>query len=249
MDNQNDQPARLLALAGISLPGICAISLERAGDGLWRVGSFEIKDGDRRLSQKITAARVRELLDEVGLQRARPHYSLDDFASGVEEVRRLFLVATALKAALQQQRAAHKATIDAIALVRRRMLAKIALAESHGLPKLAADHRVMLASHERFARAEAPIRIEEPWRESAVQLAILYDFAFGPFDEVTRWNPRNKRGPLAFIWMLLKEIGAGDRYPATIANTIYEVWSKPLANTIRQVRSRRTAPPTKVTMR
>ena len=192
---------------------------EPAGRAIWRVVDFELEDSDRQLPQKITTARIGELLDEAELQRARLRIPLEGLAEATEAIRRIGVVARALEAKIKKQRAARNATVAAIGVVRRRMLARIALAESYDRTGLADDYRAMLASLERFATAAAPVRLEAPWRTCALYLSLIVRSALSAaHGRVVGLTP--KKRPVRLLQLLLKEIGFGGHKPSTIADAV-----------------------------
>jgi hypothetical protein len=225
------QPGEIVA----RLPGIEATYRQVPGQRVWHIADWWM---EQPLPQKITPARLRKILKaaQCGLPR---EVSLGNLAAAVEVIRRQTVVAKAIKAELEKRQHQKRRVIDAVALLRRHVRAKIerweradadasqaaaravregALPDQFLEGRVVTDARELLAGLDRFPDIGPPPRLAEPWHDAAIQLACIFVAAFGARNEPPAWYVK---GPgVAFVQMAINEIGCGSPTPDAIAKVI-----------------------------
>lgn len=183
-DTYNQDPFTRPKVISVNLPGIEAYYCQVQGSSVWRMADCFDNQPLPPLSQKITGARVRTILETAGLGAASsdPQTNL---AAAIEEIHRRAVAATAIKDELTKRRARQRRVVDAVATLRHHLQSSIdrrqreAESESHGgrllEGSIVTETRAMLASLDqvRGMPSAPPPRLEAPWRDAALQLACI----------------------------------------------------------------------------
>lgn len=186
---------------------ICQIAIERDVD----------------LSQKITAAQAHDILKTAKLDE-RGAQVLQNLAAAIEEVRRRWVVATAIEEAFEKVRKEHRRDVEAITRVRRYLNRKIerwqrnAAGNNGGgaLHEGALREALALAMLNRVVVEPAP-RIEKPWHDAAIRLARIY-VSYADRNAASSWY---RDGPaVSFVAAALEVIGCGNLDLDTISKVI-----------------------------
>ena len=188
------------------------VAVRQADNEVWRMAGWAIEAGQLP-PQKITAARVRRMLGDLGL--SSPRIYLEDLALAMDRVRLQSEVAGVIKAELERRRPGRTRVVDAVTTLSGELRAKIARWE-HDLggceSSLVTEARAMLASIERFPWTSPRPILEQPWHGGACRLAEIFVDAFG--DDAASCYPRSRA--VQFIRRALSELGLGNRDVHTI---------------------------------